>query len=71
MIIALLPETNHKPDWVEIRVDGAHMANIWAHTVEATLDRAVNQFMVAVSNANECIEAYLWVDAIQQRPPKK
>ena len=70
MITAILPKTNHKPDWLELRVDGAHMANIWAHEVEATLDKAINQFMLAISGANGVTMAFLWVDAIQPAQEK-
>jgi len=66
MITAILPATNHKPDWVELQVDGTHTARIWAHAVEVKLEEAVHQFMVTISGANDITEAFLWADTIQQ-----
>ncbi len=68
MITAILPATNHKPDWVELQLDGVHMARIWSHAVEAKLQNALHQFMLTVSGENGAIEAFLWVDAVQQPP---
>jgi hypothetical protein len=70
MITAILPATNHKPDWVELRVDGAHTANIWAHDVEVNLNKTVHRFMLAIHDANGAPDAFLWVDAIQPRQEK-
>jgi len=66
MITAILPATDHKPDWVELQLDGVHMARIWSHAVEVKLEKAVRQFMVTISGENDVTDAFLWVDAIQK-----
>jgi hypothetical protein len=66
MITAILPATNHKPNWLELQVDGAYTARIWAHAVEVKLEEAVHQFMVTISGENGITEAFLWADAILQ-----
>jgi len=66
MITAILPATNHKPDWVELKVDGVHAGRIWSHAVEITLEKAVHQFMLTISGENDVTEAFVWVDAVQQ-----
>jgi hypothetical protein len=66
MVTAILPATNHKPNWVELQVDGSHMARIWAHAVEVKLEEAVHQFMLTIVGPNDITEAFLWVDTILQ-----
>ncbi len=68
MITAILPATNHKPDWVELQLDGVHMARIWSHAVEVKLEKAARQFMVTISGEKDVIDAFLWVDAVQPAP---
>ena len=66
MITAVLPTTNHKPNWIELEIDGVHIGRIWAHAVEVKLENAVHQFMLTVSGQNDVIEAFLWADVIRQ-----
>jgi hypothetical protein len=66
MITAVLPATNHKPNWIELEIDGVHIGRIWAHAVEVKLENAVHQFMLTVSGQNDVIEAFLWADVIRQ-----
>ncbi len=68
MLKAILPATNHKPDWVELQLDGVHMARIWSHAVELTLQNTLRQFMLTISGENDVIEAFFWVDAVQPAP---
>jgi hypothetical protein len=70
MITAILPATNHKPDWVELQVDGAHTARIWAHEVEVKLEKTVHQFMLTIVGANGITDAFVWVDIIQPAKEK-
>ena len=64
MVTAILPATNHKPNWVELRVDDQHVARIWAHSVEVRVDTAVTQFQVTLLDANGVTDAFVWADTI-------
>jgi len=70
MITAVVPATNHKPDWVELKLDGAHMARIWAHQLEVKLETGVHQLMLIIAGANGVTDAFVWVDAVQARQEK-
>ncbi len=67
MIKLILPATNHKPNWVDIRVNDAHMGRVWGQVDNVHLDKAIGQFMVAVSN-DGTTQAYLWADTIEKAP---
>ena len=66
MITAVLPATNHEPNWIELELDGVHIGRVWAHAVEVKLENVVHQFMLTVTGPYDRIEAFLWADAIQQ-----
>jgi len=65
MITVILPATNHKPDWVELHVDGQYVGRLWAHSVEAKVENQVRQFQVTV-RGELGLNAFIWADTIQQ-----
>ena len=65
MITAVLPATNHEPNWIELELDGVHIGRVWAHAVEVKLENVVHQFMLTVTGEHGVTEAFLWADAIK------
>jgi len=63
MITLVLPATNHKPTWIEIRADGQHIGKVWGQVDDLTMEKGVGQFMVAVTDDGRT-QAYIWADQI-------
>jgi hypothetical protein len=66
MITAVLPATNEKPSWVEIRVDGQHTGRVWAHSVLVTVENALRQFHIQICGETGVTDAFLWADTIEK-----
>jgi len=68
MLSVRLPETNHKPSFVELLDDGHYIGRIWAHDVEVSLNPQTNRFMLRINGPDGSLLGYLWPETIQPKP---